>query len=161
MLPSSSIRPSPLSEPNSSRNIRGKAREKKAANGLRRNSLFWARTWRQSRARSDGRPWGRRSGTGRLRGGGELEVDVLEGRPGHGEGAQLLPAGQGPAGEDVEGPGGLGGPQHDPVLVRRRPGGQAVGQVGQAGPGGQPEGDDRFALVAATQGVGGAAGHDP
>src|SRR5688500_6048061 len=125
MLPSSSMRPPPLREPNSSRNITGKASEKKAEDGWRRNSLFWARTWRQSRPRSDGRPWGRRSGTGRLLGAGELEVDVLEGGPGHGQRVQLLPPGQRPGGEQVEGAGRLGGAQPDPVLAGRRPARQA------------------------------------
>src|SRR5688500_940825 len=117
MLPSSSMRPPPLREPNSSKNITGKASEKKAENGLRRNSLFWARTWRQSRARSDGRPAGRGSGMGRLRDAGELEVDVLEGGPGHRQRVQLHPPVERPPGEQVEGPGRLGGAQHDPVLV--------------------------------------------
>src|SRR4029453_6766455 len=117
MLPSSSMRPPPLSEPNSSRNITGKASEKKAENGLRRNSLFWARNWRQSRPRSDGRPAGRRSGMGQLLGGaGEPEVDVLQRGPGHRQGVQLLAAAQRPGGEDVQGPGRLGGAQLDPVL---------------------------------------------
>ena len=37
-----------FSDPSSSRNMSGKASEKKAENGLRRNSLFWWRTWRSS-----------------------------------------------------------------------------------------------------------------
>src|SRR5215218_1027266 len=133
MLPSSSMRPPPLREPNSSRNITGKASEKKAENGLRRNSLFWARTWRQSSPRSDGRPAAvtAGSGMGRLRGVGQPEVDVLQRRPGHGQGVQLLASGQRPGGEDAEGPGGLGGAQLDPVLARLRP----------AGPGGRSSRD--------------------
>src|SRR5215217_8081880 len=139
MLPSSSMRPPPLREPNSSRNITGKASEKKAENGLRRNSLFWARIWRQSSPRSDGRPSvtavAAGSGMGGLRDVGQPEVDVLQRRPGHGQRVQLLAPGQGPAGEDAEGPGGLGGAQLDPVLARRRPAGEAGRQVVQGGAG--------------------------
>src|SRR5215212_4027111 len=110
MLFSSGMRPLPLSEPNSSRNITGKASEKKAENGLRRNSLFWARTWRQSRPRSEGWPAPGRSGMGQLLGGaGEPQVDVLQGGPGHRQGVQLLAPVEGPGGEDVQGPGRLGG----------------------------------------------------
>src|SRR5215218_2456491 len=115
MLFSSGISPPPFREPNSSRNITGKASEKKAENGLRRNSLFWARNCRHSSDRSDGRPiaW---SGMGQLLGAGEPQVDVLQGGPGHGQGVQLLPPVQGPAGEDVQGPGRLGGGQLDPAV---------------------------------------------
>src|SRR5215204_4215903 len=105
MLFSSGIRPPPFREPNNSRNITGKASEKKAENGLRRNSLFWARNCRQSRDGSDGRPGGvrgtagvvprsirGRSGMGQLLGAGEPQVHVLEGGAGHGQGVQLLAA---------------------------------------------------------------------
>src|SRR4029450_8891359 len=121
MLLSSAIRPPPFREPNSSRNITGKASEKKAENGLRRNSLFWARNWRHSSDRSDGRAaMVAGSGIGQLLGAGEPEVDVLEGGPGHGQGVQLLGAVQGPAGEDVQRPGRLGGGQLDPGGGGRR-----------------------------------------
>src|SRR5215216_2105935 len=146
------MRPLPLREPNSSRNITGKAREKKAENGLRRNSLFWARTWRQSRPRSAGRPSAGRSGMGQLLlGAGELEVDVLKRGPGHRQGVQLLAPGQGPGGEDVQGPGRLGGAQLDPVLVRARPAGQVGWQVGHGRARRQAEGDLRLALVATAE----------
>src|SRR5918996_6628074 len=148
MLPSSSIRPPPFREPNSSRNITGKASEKKAENGLRRNSLFWARTWRQSRDRSDGRPSAGRSGMDRLLVAGQLEVDVLQGGPGHGQAVELLAPGQGPGGKDVQRPGRLGGAQLDPALVRGRPAGQVGRQVGQGRARRQAEADLGLALVA-------------
>src|SRR5215211_8995545 len=123
MLFSSAIRPPPFRDPNSSRNITGKASEKKAENGLRRNSLFWARNWRHSSDRSDGRAAtvAAESGMGQLLGTGEPQVHVLERGPGHGQGVQLLPALQGPPGQLVQGPGRLGGGQLDPVGVPRRP----------------------------------------
>ena len=58
------------------------------------------------------------SGMGRLRGVGQPEVDVLQRRPGHGQRVQLLAPGQRPAGEGVEGPGGLGRAQLHPVLAQ-------------------------------------------
>src|SRR4029453_15060315 len=85
MLCSSAIRPPPFREPNSSRNITGKASEKKAENGLRRNSLFWARNCRHSSDGADGRPGGGR------------------GPPG------VVPRGLGGAGGGGGGPGGGGG----------------------------------------------------
>src|SRR4029450_11816574 len=161
MWPSSSMRPPPLREPNSSRNITGKASEKKAENGLRRNSLFWARNWRQSRAGSDGRPSAGRSDTDRLLVAGQPEVDVLQGGPGHGQGLQLLAPGQGPGGEDVQGPGRLGGAQLDPVLVRGRQTGQVGRQVGHGRARRQADGELRLAPVAAAARVGGAGGPPP
>src|SRR4029450_4648796 len=161
MLASSSMRPPPLREPNSSRTSTGKASEKKAENGLRRNSLFWARNWRQSRAGSDGRPSAGRSDMDRHLGAGQPEVDVLQGGPGHGQGLQLLAPGQGPGGEDVQGPGRLGGAQLDPVLVRARPAGQVGWQVGHGRARRQAEGDLRLALVAGAGGGGGAGGPPP
>src|SRR5215213_10486084 len=127
MLFSSAIRPPPFREPNSSRNITGKASEKKAENGLRRNSLFWARNWRHSSPRSDGRAATTvgSSGMGQLLGAGEPQVHVLERRPGHGQGVQLLPTLQGPAGQHVQGPGRLGGGQQDPAVGGRGPAGEA------------------------------------
>src|SRR4029453_5993214 len=158
MLFSSAIRPPPFREPNSSRNITGKASEKKAENGLRRNSLFWARNCRHSRDGADGRPggvrgttgvvprsiggvrgtagvvprWvGGRSGMGQLLGAGGPQATVLEGGAGHGQGVQLLSTVQGPAGEEVQGPGRLGGGQLDPAGGGRGRGGQAGRPAGE------------------------------
>src|SRR4029453_18719524 len=89
MLCSSAIRPPPLREPNSSRNITGKASEKKAENGLRRNSLFWARNCRHSRDGADGRV-GRGGAGGAPRaaaGGGGAGGGRAGGPPGGGSGA--------------------------------------------------------------------------
>src|SRR6266511_4300317 len=123
MPPLTASRSLPFSEPNSSRNIIGKASAKKALNGLRRNSLFWYRTWRRSSG-----PVAGCSPTGGPR---EPEVDVLERRAGDGQRLQLRSACDGPAGEGVQVPGGGDAAQQDAVLVLPEPVPQLPRQVGE------------------------------
>src|SRR4051812_28590902 len=84
----------PKIAPNSARNSSGRKKLKNAADGLRQNIRRSRRYWCQARTAE--------SGTGRrllrlglgLGLGGELEVDVLERRPRHGQVAQRRAAGE-------------------------------------------------------------------
>src|SRR6266545_4264611 len=153
MPPRTASRSLPFSEPNSSRNIIGKASAKKALNGLRRNSLFWYRTWRRSSG-----PVAGCSPTGGPR---EPEVDVLERRAGDGQRLQLRSACDGPAGEGVQVPGGGDAAQQDAVLVLPEPVPQLPRQVGEPGAGWEPEADLRLRHVAAPERLRAALGDDP
>src|SRR4051812_2888229 len=92
----------PKIAPNSARNRSGRKKLKNAADGLRQNIRRSRRYWCQARTAE--------SGTGRglfrfglcLRLGGELEVDVLERRPRHGQVAQRRAAGERRARELVQ-----------------------------------------------------------
>src|SRR6266545_3266423 len=166
MPPSSGIRWLPFSEPNSSRNISGKASEKKAENGLRRNSLFWWRNCRRSNGPVAGWPPAcRRSVMDDLRGTfgapGELQVDVLQGWAGDRQRLQFLAPCQGPACEGVHGAGRGAGPQQHAVLVPLDPGWQLAWQVGEGGAVGEPEADHRLGDVPAAERLRAALRHDP
>src|ERR687887_250887 len=164
MPPSSGSRWLPFSEPNSSRNISGKASEKNAENGLRRNSLFWFRSWRSSSGPVAGWPAVARSAMGHLRvlvdPAGEPQVHVLQRGPRHRQRLQLLAPGQRPAGEQVQRAGRGAGAQQHPVLVPLQPVGQPAGQVGDGDAVGQAEADDRLGDVAAAERLRAALRHD-
>src|ERR687888_180559 len=73
----------PKIAPNSARNSSGRKKLKNAADGLRQNIRRSMRYWCQARtadSATGGRLLGLRGSLGR-----QLEVDVLEGRPRHGE----------------------------------------------------------------------------
>src|SRR3954466_5824995 len=90
----------PKIAPNSARNRSGKKKLKNAADGLRQNIRRSRRYWCQARTAESGTR-GRLLRLG-LRFGRQLEVDVLERRPGHGQVAQPLAAGERRARELVQ-----------------------------------------------------------
>src|SRR6266487_3094654 len=152
-----------------SRNISGNAMVKNAENGFRQNSRFWYQNWRASRDRAPGlRPrvalaaepaavLAAVSAIGGLLGGdgigvaGELEVDVLEGRPRDRQGFQFLATADGPSGEQVERGGRRLGPEQHVAVLEPRLARQPAGQVGQCQGGRQPEADHRLGKIAAAQ----------
>src|SRR5919197_5594997 len=135
----------PCNRLNSSRKTSGKATPKKAEGGLRQNSLFWWRIWRSTRVAVAGRrppPSSATIGSGHpapavaglavlLVGGGEAQVDVLQGGADDRQGLELLAAGERPAGEGVQRPGRGGGAPPDAALAPLRRTRQLSGQVGR------------------------------
>src|SRR3954451_9103168 len=88
----------PKIAPNRARNSSGRKKLKNAADGLRQNIRRSRRYWCQASAASvTGRrllPFGQRLRSLRHRLGGQLEVDVLERRPGDGQVLEPLTAGE-------------------------------------------------------------------